>query len=76
MQYRRTALVSNSFLNAGPRYWDSLPDNMKEVHSIDHFKYLHKKYIVRTMSLPYMKVVSSYCDCYLYVYFFFVILHV
>ncbi len=42
-----------SFLNAGPRYWDSLPDNMKEVHNKDHFQYLHKKYIVRTMSLPY-----------------------
>ncbi len=52
MQYRRTVLVSNSLMNAGPRYWDSLSDNMKEVHSIDHFKYVHKKYIVRTMSLP------------------------
>ena len=52
VHYRRTALISNNFLNAGPRYWDCLPDNMKEVHSKDHFKHLHKKHIVRTMSLP------------------------
>ncbi len=52
MQCRRTSLVSNSFLNAGPRYWDSLPENIKEVQTKDHFKYLHKKHIVRTMSLP------------------------
>ena len=52
VHYRSTALVSNSFLNVGLRYWDSLPDNMKEVHSKDHFKNLHTKHIVRTMSLP------------------------
>ncbi len=41
----RTALASDSFLNAGPRYWDSHPDNMKEVHSKDRFKHLHIKEI-------------------------------
>ena len=31
MQYRRASLASNSLLKAGPKHWDSLPDNMKEV---------------------------------------------
>ncbi len=44
VQYRRTALVSlvaNSFLNSGPKYWDSLPCYLKEVPNTESFKWLH-----------------------------------
>ncbi len=42
VQYRRTTLVGRSFLNRGPRYWDELPENVKNTLSKDYFKVLHK----------------------------------
>ncbi len=53
VQYRRTALVANSFLNSGPKYWDSLPCYLKEVPNAESFKRLHKrhfKHILATVS--------------------------
>ncbi len=49
VQHRRTALVGSSFLNRGPRYWDELPENIKNTLSKDHFKVLHKNYTLNNL---------------------------
>ena len=45
IKYYRTVKVKNSFVNKGPLYWPSLPENITAVHTITSFNRLHRSYI-------------------------------
>ena len=45
-EYERLSLTQHSLKYSGPTYWNSLPDNIKQVQSVASFKRILKNSII------------------------------
>ena len=50
-QYYRTQIVANSFINKGQYHWQMIPDDIREVNTLQSFSGQLKRYLGRQIAL-------------------------